>query len=357
MTADLPPALLWGLRRYLAAPHATVTALHRQPFEGGLSGSTLEYWRLHLRRAGVQQTITLIYKRGAVVAGAFLRGAPQREALAYANLPGKIPLDTPTAVAFDIAAGDLWLLPFPASKHSSHWLADWSRADVEAALTDLARLHLAFWDAPAKLAQMSWLARPAGADSAALLADARAGLDAIVADDALTPARLADLQALAAAPAILLDPLVAGPLTLLHGDAGFQNIAITQDGRQRLWYDWQLVSAGPPALDLVTFLHPWAYPDASPPLSLAAMIDFYLAALQKRGRSLDPAQFRRQLDAALLWRWLIQWAPLLGAYRARLRPHVRARLVAVFEALHWPALERVRRRRRSASARNIAKNE
>ena len=340
---DVPDALLWGLRRYLAAPNATVTALHRQPFAGGLSGSPLAYWRMNLRRAGVQSTMTVVYKRGAVATGAFLQGGPQREVLAYTRLPGVIPIDMPTAVAVDVVAGDLWLLPFPSVKHTSHWLADWEQKDVEHVLSDLARLHLSFWDATAELGRWPWLASPTG-DTAALAADGRQGLETIVGsqnfDASLTPDRVAQLLALASDPAPLLDVLNDGPQTLLHGDAGFQNIAITVDGRQRLWYDWQLVANGPPALDVATFLHPWAYPEARPPLSTEAMIDLYLANLARRGVSIDPIHFRRQLDAAFLWRWIIQWAPLLGQYSDRLRPDIRVRLYTVFAHLHWPALAR-----------------
>jgi len=344
MAVEIPTALLWGIRRYLAAPHASVRALHRQPFQGGLSGSTLEYWRLRLHRAGVQPTLTLVYKRGAVVTGAFLRGAPQREALAFVHLPERVPINMPIVVAVDIPAGDLWMLPFPPVKHTSHWMADWSEHDIERVLEDLARLHNTFWDNLETLREWSWLSRPTTSDAAGLAAEGLAGLDAISEadgyDQSLTPDRVTALRTLARDPAELLSTLNDGSFTLLHGDAGFQNIALTTDGRQRIWYDWQLVAAGPPALDLVTFLHPWAYPEARPALPLADMIDLYLQALQRRRRALSPEQFHRQLDAALLWRWIIQWAPLLGLYSERLQPAVRERLYAAFEQLHWPALTR-----------------
>ncbi len=342
--AEVPPALLWGVRRYLAAPNAAIISVQRQPFPGGLSGSTLEYWRLSLRRAGVQAALTLVYKRGAVVTGAFLRGAPQREALAYANLPGRVPIDLPTAIAFDVAAGDLWFLPLPPGKSSSHWQANWDAEDVANALTDLARLHLAFWDVRPEMDAWTWLAQPVGRDAGSLLREGRQGIETLIAagvEDAHLPAaRLARLHALASDPGLLLATLQESPHTLLHGDAGFQNIAVSQDGRQRLWYDWQLVAAGPPALDLVTFLHPWAYPESGAPLSPEEMAAIYLQALARRGRPLDEAAFHRQLDAALLWRWLIQWAPLLGLYSQRLRPDVRDRLYHAFSRLHWPALDR-----------------
>lgn len=350
MPVDLPPALLWGLRRHLAAPAAVVVSLQRQPFGGGLSGSTLAYWRLSLRRAGLQSGLTLVHKRGAVVEGAFLGGAPQREAQVYAHLAGKAPVAMPIPVAFDLLSGDLWLLPLPPAKPSSHWLADWDRADVENTLADLARLHAAYWHEGAAavagrgLADWPWLARPTTLDAPGLMADAVRSLETLVAgavfDDALTPERLQRLLALAAAPAPLLEALNHGPFTLLHGDAGFQNIAISLDGRERVWYDWQLAASGPPALDMATYLHPWAYPDARPPLAVGDMIEVYLAALARRGRVLEPKPFARQLDAALIWRWLCQWAPLLGLYRARLRPEVRQRLYHAFAQLQWPALAR-----------------
>jgi hypothetical protein len=338
----VPPALLWGVRRYLAAPQAGISSWRRQPLRGGLSGSTLEYWHLRLRQAGLVSTLTLVYKRGAVVSGAFLAGAPRREALVYAHLAPQLPLALPAAVAFDTQTGDLWFLPFPPGRYSSHWQADWGTEEVLAVLDDLARLHAAFWEAPA-LRTWSWLLQPTDRDAAMLLDDGRRGLEALVAeeayDESLTPGRVAQWLALARAPEGLLTVLQSAGRTLLHGDAGFQNVLITSDGR-RLWYDWQLAAVGPPALDLATFLHPWYYPEAEPPLAPETMVTAYLARLAGRGHALDPTVFQHQLEAALLWRWLIQWAPLLGLYRQRLRPEVRQRLYHGFERLHWPILAR-----------------
>ncbi|NOX63606.1 MAG: hypothetical protein GXP42_16910 [Chloroflexi bacterium] len=344
MTTRAPEALVWGVRRYLAARGAEIRAVHRQPFQGGLSGSALEYWHLSLRRAGMQTNMTVVYKRGKTVEGAFMRGAARREVMAYAHLPERIPLGMPTVVAFDAVTGDLWLLPFPPVKHTNHWLADWDEADVRRTLDDLAKLHAAFWDARDALAQWPWLRDPLGREAEALLAEGRASLECIQTakafDQHLTPDRVARLMALAKQPNPLFQALTALPPTLLHGDAGFQNVAITQDGRRRLWYDWQLVGFGPATLDLVTYLHPWAYPDANPPLSLETMTEVYLERLAQRGHVVRRDAFTRALDAALLWRWLVQWAPLLGQYRERLRPTVLERLYAAFERLHWPALIR-----------------
>ncbi len=341
----IPPALLWGVRRYLAAPQARITAIQRQPFAGGLSGSRFEYWRLSLRRAGVTASLMLVYKHGSVVAGALMQGAAQREALAYANLPQRLPLTLPRIVALDAPAGDIWMLPLPPAKTASHWQAHWDEADVRAVIADLARLHVAFWNQGDVVRDRAWLLRPTLTDAPRLLADGRAGLEALAAagdyDDILTPERVGRLLQLARNPDALLTTLNAGSMTLLHGDAGFQNIAITRDGRERIWYDWQLVSWGPPALDWATFLHPWGYPKAQPPMDAETMTAHYLQELQHRGVLLQSETFARQLDAAFLWRWLIQWAPLLGKYRERLRPEVYRRLGAAFELYHWPALPRL----------------
>jgi hypothetical protein len=335
------------VRRYLAAPQARITAIQRQPFPGGLSGSRFEYWRLSLRRAGVAASLMLVYKQGSVVTGAFMQGAAQREALAYAALPERIPLTMPIIVAVDAPAGNIWMLPFPPIKTTSHWRANWDEADVRAVIADLARLHAAFWDREEAVREWDWLLRPVTDDAARLLADGREGLETLVAsdgyDDILTPERVHRLLALACEPQSLLDALNAGPQTLLHGDAGFQNIAITRDGRERIWYDWQLVSWGPPALDWVTFLHPWGYPEAHPTMPVHEMTDLYLHELRSRGAALLEEAFMHQLDAAFLWRWLIQWGPLLGKYRNRLRPQVRERLGRAFEQCQWPALERYRK--------------
>ncbi|RME86433.1 MAG: hypothetical protein D6775_00085 [Caldilineae bacterium] len=344
MTA-VPEALLWGIRRHLAAPAAQVLAVHRRPFAGGLSGSTFELWRLHVARAGVQSILTLVYKKGAVVSGALLRGAPQREALAYNCLPNAQPLAMPTLIAGDILAGDLWFLPLPPAKSTSHWSAAWDAEDVLATVADLASLHAAYWGEQETLARWDWLMQPTGRDMPALLHDARRGLQSLLEsrafDACLGEERLRRLQALALDPAPLLQILHTTPDVLLHGDAGFQNIAITERGRRRIWYDWQLAARGPAVLDLVTFLHPWHYPEAHLSLAPQAIIEHYLLSLRAHGIPLDKTLLRQQLDAAFVWRWLMQWAPLLGLYRHRLRDEVRRRLYHVFDQLHWPALDRL----------------
>ena len=345
MTASpIPAALLRGVRRHLDAPQAEIVAIQRQPLPGGLSGGHLASWRLRLRKAGAVSALTLVYKHGDVAAGEFMKGASQREALTYAALADRIPLTLPTVVAVHAAAGEIWMLPFPPAKPATHWRAAWDEGDVRAVIADLATLHAAFWNQAETPETWPWLLQPTLADARRLLQDGRAGLERIweeaLFDDSLTPERTARLLVLARDPAPLLDALHAGPMTLLHGDAGFQNVAIAQGGCLRIWHDWQLAAWGPPTLDWATFLHPWAYPEAPSPLPFRAMTRLYLDELAHCGARLDPNAFQHQLDAALLWRWLIQWGPLWGKYRERLRPEVQARLGHAFERLQWPALAR-----------------
>lgn len=345
MLESRPPAsLLAGLRRMVGDPQTEITDRSCRPLAGGLSGSVLEVCDVTVRsREGARQ-VSVVHKLGAVVQGAFLHGAPRREAAFYRQFSHRIPLSLPRVVASDPHSGHIWMLPWGESKASSHWQAAWSAEDIRSCLADLAALHAAFWQQTAALAAHAWLWQPTGRDAGALLADARLSLATITAqgqyDDLLTPEIVQMWSTLAQQPRPLLAQLNEAPSTLLHGDAGFQNVAIAANDAIRIWYDWQLVGIGPAVLDVVTFLHPWLYPTAFPPLPPATMPDIYLTALREQGIDYPSDLFWRHLDAAALWRWLCQWAPLLGLYRQRLQPLVRERLYAVFARWQWPALRR-----------------
>jgi hypothetical protein len=163
----------------------------------------------------------------------------------------------------------------------------WSAGDLHGALTDLARLHDGYETAlPAGAAAV--LRRPFdGATTDALLAPARPHAD-------LLPPLLARLLA---DPTSLLDVLRQEPVTLLHGDPWPDNIRRSGPER-RVWVDWEQASVGPAAADLATWLDqtPWYLRgeiDAGEHLSI------YLAA---RRRPVDPAAFRRAVDAAsVVW--------------------------------------------------------
>jgi hypothetical protein len=138
----------------------------------------------------------------------------------------------------------------------------------ERMLRALALLHARFWTWPGRPSPelaLPWLTRPehyaglldascaADADSAAVLPDAMR--------EQLTRGWAASLQRLPpavtrvlTAPAAELGWLWDGlPRTLLHGDAKLANFALLPDGRVAA-FDWALVGAGPPTVDVGWYL-------------------------------------------------------------------------------------------------------
>ncbi len=341
---EADPCLLAACRRWWQQPQLRIHGLQCQALAGGLSGSLLERCCLTLSAGEKQWQWQVIHKRGAVVQGAFMRGASRREALFYRHLAPRLPLGLPTVFAADCPGHDIWMLPFAASKASDHWHAAWSAVDVRRCLHDLARLHSGYWAQTSSLNEYHWLAQPTHRDADALLTEARNSLQILLAegndDPLLTPTRLQQWLRVANQPQAMLAILNEAPATLLHGDAGFQNIAIRMSDGKPIWFDWQLVSTGPAVLDLVTFIHPWTYATAHPPMPAREMLHEYEQALGRFGIRQPADMWARQFDAALLWRWLSQWAPLVGQHRHRLRPKVRDRLYHVFKRLHWLALDR-----------------
>ena len=85
----------------------------------------------------------------------------------------------------------------------------------------------------------------------------------------------------------------------MHGDAWPGNVLSTTDGG-RCWIDWEELGTGHGALDLANWLHgsPWVPPSPDPADDLAV----YLAA--RRG-PIDPAEFRRAVDAAVVLLFLL----------------------------------------------------
>jgi hypothetical protein len=135
--------------------------------------------------------------------------------------------------------------------------------DEELLLRALARLHARFWGSP--VLELPWLAGPeahAGLIDACCAAEPR--LYSVLADpvrENITRGWAAALRRLPAS----LDELIRVPAcelawvwsdlprTLLHGDAKVGNMARLPDGRVAA-FDWALVAAGPPTLDLGWYL-------------------------------------------------------------------------------------------------------
>ncbi len=191
--------------------------------------------------------------------------------------------ELPVTVPPLVAAGQGWVVTAEVADDEDPW----SDADLDGALADLARLHDAFEGALPSGA-VPVLRRPFdGATTEALLGPARPHAAAL-------PSLLAGLLA---DPTPLLEVLGGEPVTLTHGDPWPANIRRPGPGR-RVWVDWEQASAAPAAADLATWLDqtPWHLRrevDAGGHLS---------AYLDARRRPVDPAAFRRAVDAAsVMW--------------------------------------------------------
>jgi len=113
------------------------------------------------------------------------------------------------------------------------------------------------------------------------------------------------LRVLAADLAPLLSELTREN-TFVHGDAWPGNVLSTRAGG-RCWIDWEEAGTGHAALDLANWLHgsPWVPPSPEPAGDLAV----YLAA---RTSPIDPAEFRRAVDAAVVLLFLLLDLPGLA---------------------------------------------
>ena len=182
--------------------------------------------------------------------------------------------------------------------------------DEECLLRALARMHARFWGSP--VLDLPWLAGPethAGLIDACCAAEPRqysvladAVRENITRGWAAALRRLpATLDELIRVPACELSWLWSGlPRTLLHGDAKVGNMARLPDGRVAA-FDWALVAAGPPTLDLGWYL-------AVNAMRLARSKEH---ARRRYRALLDEARGEALSDAC--WQRLVQAGVVIGA--------------------------------------------
>jgi hypothetical protein len=141
------------------------------------------------------------------------------------------------------------------------------------------------------------------------------------------------IMALVNDPQPLCEALARYPHTLLHGDWRHANQGlIRREDRQRaILLDWQLATAGPPAVELARYL---GTNSALFPVSKEASIAYYRRQLARRlGQRFDESWWRPQLELGLLG-GLVQdgWAIVLKATRWHITAHQRPHWQA---DLHW----------------------
>ena len=239
---------------------------------------------------GVRQTVALIL------------GAYEREVRFYAELAPAVRIGSPACFfgGFDPRTLDsLILLEDLAGASMGAGDETCTETEAEAAVTAIAPMHAAFWNSP-KLAGMSWLfseypPQPAFID---MIRDryplfrSRFG--------GKVPGRLASaFGRLAAGEA----PRFSGPMTLCHGDFHRNNVCFTRGGTTVI-FDWQLVSCGPPALDIQRFMMAMLRePDGIE--RIERFLTTYMAALIREGVTDYPlGALRRDCRSAAILRLL-----------------------------------------------------
>ena len=235
--------------------------------------------------------------------------------------------------------------------------ADWQGGDAEDVITQLARLHVTFWDQGAALDQHEWLPQMTGTQEtwlqtqrrkwlqdqahfydrralasahaietvgtlAPTLVDAVAGLKAMQMmggwPDVLDERHLNAAADLLDDPVPIFQPLRTLPATLLHGYPGIYNWRVSLFGERHL-VDWRQAVAGPAVSDLIVFLETFnalGFMDdgQSPSITEETLIDSYILQLSAELSARDDITFdaravRQAIPAARCLYILFHWFP------------------------------------------------
>jgi hypothetical protein len=184
-----------------------------------------------------------------------------REALFYTSLANSTPGRPPECygTAFDVDSG-LAALLLEDLTHLDVGVqtTGYTRARARATICQLADQHAAFWGGAA-LADMPWLPVWNQPEMAGFVTHAFGqawpACRAVFAD-VLTPADIALGDRLATSLARLMDAIAEPPVTLLHGDARYDNLLFDRgdaDAPPRT-VDWQFVARGRGVQDIAYFL-------------------------------------------------------------------------------------------------------
>lgn len=184
----------------------------------------------------------------------------EREVRFYDEVADRVEMRTPRTYfsAFDSASGDfILLLEDLAAARLGDQLASCSMADAELAMSELAKLHAAWWESP-RLAELDWMPvvnDPVNKAGLALYPHAwpvfmeRFG-------SALPERILTAGQQLGARAGEILDRLASGPRTVCHGDFRLDNLFFGDLGGQAplAVIDWQIASRATGTYDVGYFM-------------------------------------------------------------------------------------------------------
>jgi thiamine kinase-like enzyme len=309
--------LMAGLRRHLAASSLRLLDIHEIPLPDMLpslneGGTKLSALAVGVRIDGDDQNLALLLKEPPVSRnGRVLRAIGQREYGVYRRLAQHLPMLVPGLIAGDEIDG--WLILEVLS--SLRPTAEWTPADYEEAIINLANLHDRFWGLSQDLANYPWLARPLDDDYEDTMAAAREIARHLKRHPHLfwlkVPGNRELLDQLTDSADAIVDPLTDEVMTLIHGDYWPGNIARPVDGRQVV-FDWQFAGIGAAILDLVWFTQSTCL-QLEPSMPAADMIAFY----RQRARRLfkpdwDDEHFHVLWDHALMWLFMTHWLAKLS---------------------------------------------
>ncbi len=341
------PALMAGLRRYLAAPRLKL--LDIQPLAlpvlrpGGIPevSDAIRGMSVGVEIDGVARRLALVLKEAPVSEGGrVLSAVGWREYGVYERLAPHLPVLVPGLVAGDPAQGWIVVEALAGLRPPEAWTPQ----DYVQAITNLAAMHDRFWGLGEDLAIFPWLARPLDADYQATVIAAAEAVQQLIQEERIpalvTPRNFQAFGVLVQQADEIAAPLQAEPVTLLHGDYWPGNIAQPIDGRQII-FDWQRAAIGPAILDLQFFCLTVSMV-LQPPLPVSDLITLYRQEMARRVTPVwDDDQFALLWDHALLWHFLSYWLRRL----ASLSPETYGQYGARFEQV-WlePAIAAMERR-------------
>ena len=289
-------ALLRGQPEWHAATVRRVTARRMQT---GWSGMALRRYDVMLDDG---RALALVGKR---------IGAD--EARILTALSERMPVDMPRLYF----AQDGWCVmeALPPGKLAGEWTVD----DARAALTNLARLHAAFWERPP-----DWVRRIDAAELGRQLDQAARGLERVERmggwPGLIEPGHLRAMRRALDERERFVAALAAQPVTLLHGDPWMPNWHIA--GARCVLLDWRWAATGPAVWDVNYFLEIAAANTARgqwqaclPPIARDEAIVFYLDQLESTlGRRVEREAFASALPAAFVVNTLALWMGFVEDY-------------------------------------------
>jgi len=341
------PALMAGLRRYLAAPRLRL--LDIQPLAlpdlrpGGIPDalSSVRGLSVGVEIDGVPRRLALVLKEAPISEGGrVLSAVGWREYGVYQRLAPHLPLLVPGLVAGDPAQGWIVVEALAGLRPPEAWTRD----DYVQAIGNLAAMHDRFWGLGEDLAIFPWLARPLDADYQATIIAAAEAVELLVREERIlaliTPRNCRAFGMLVQHADEIAAPLQAEPVTLLHGDYWPGNIGQPVDGRQ-IVFDWQRAAIGPAILDLQHFCLTVSMV-LQPPLPVEDLVALYRQEMAWRvAPAWDEEHFALLWDHALLWHFLSFWLRRMATFT----PETYALYAAGFERV-WlePAIAAMGRR-------------